>query len=241
MISIGALTFALLAGVLSSLSPCVLPILPIVLGSSVATHRFGPAALAAGLALSFTVIGLLVATIGFSLNVDGGLFQSAGAALLVLFGIVLMVPSLQARFATTAGPLSNWMEQRFGGFSTAGLSGQFGLGLLFGAVWTPCVGPTLGAASLMAAKGQNLFQVAFVMLIFGIGAALPLLVLGTVSRATFMRWREKLAGSSYRGKMLLGGLMVAFGFLILTGLNQTIETYLVANTPDWLLQLTTRY
>ncbi len=241
MISIGSIIFAFIAGVLSSLSPCVLPILPIVLGASVAAHRFGPVALASGLALSFTAIGLLVATFGFAIGIDGGIFRMIGALLLLIFGLVLVAPALQLRVAVIAGPASNWIEQRFGGFSTTGLSGQFALGLLFGAVWTPCVGPTLGAAALLAAKGQNLSHVFLVMLVFGFGAALPLLAFGTLSRAAFIRWRGVIAGSSKRGKLILGGIMLVFGVLILTGLNQTIEAYLVTHTPDWLLQLTTRY
>src|SRR6478752_5845966 len=139
---------ALLAGVLSTLSPCVLPILPMVLGAAVSEHRFGPAALAAGLTLSFVAIGLFVATIGFSLGLDGGLFRTAAAILLVAFGIVLLVPHVQARVAVAAGPVGNWAEHRFGGFSPGGLGGQFMVGLLLGAVWSPCIGPTLGAASV---------------------------------------------------------------------------------------------
>ena len=64
----------------------------------------------------------------------------------VLIGLVLIVPAAQTRLAVAAGPVSNWTESRFGGFSTAGLLGQFGVGVLLGAVWSPCVGPTLGAA-----------------------------------------------------------------------------------------------
>lgn len=238
---VGPATLALLAGILSILSPCVLPILPIALGGAVAAHRYGPVALAAGLALSFTAIGLLVATLGISIGLTGSAFQTAGAVLLILLGIVLIAPPLQARFATAAGPLGNLVQERLGGFSPAGFWGQFGLGLLFGAIWSPCSGPTLGAAALMAASGHNLIQAAVIMLTFGVGASLPLLALSAVSRATFLRWRAKLAGTGYRGKVALGGILMAFGGLILTGTNQTIETFLVALSPDWLLQLTSRY
>jgi len=241
VLPLGSVTFAFLAGLLSILSPCVLPILPLALGGAVGAHRFGPVALAAGLALSFTAIGLFVATLGYSIGLGGGTFQAAGAILFVVLGTVLMVPQLQARFATAAGPVGNWVDARFGGFSTSGLSGQFGLGLLFGAVWSPCAGPTLGAAAFMAAKGHDLAQVAAVMLAFGIGAALPLLALGLLSRASLLRWRGRLAGSGKGGKMVLGAVLVIFGVLVLSGLNQSLEAFLVGHSPDWLLQLTTRY
>ena len=173
---IGTLGLAFLAGILSVLSPCVLPLLPLVLGAAASEHRLGPAALAAGLALSFVAIGLFVATVGFAIGLDAGLFRLVAALLLVLVGLVLMVPVAQTRLAAAAGPVSDWTERRFGGFSSAGLAGQFGVGLLLGAVWSPCVGPTLGAASLLASQGRDLSVVALTMLLFGLGAATGLMI-----------------------------------------------------------------
>ena len=155
--------FAVVAGILSTLSPCVLPLLPVVLGTAVSKHRYGPVALAGGLALSFVAIGLFVALIGFSIGLDLSVFRTAAGLLMIAIGAVLMMPRLQMQFATVAGPVGNWTEQRFGGFDTAGLKGQFLLGLLLGAVWSPCVGPTLGAASIMAARGENIGEVVATM------------------------------------------------------------------------------
>jgi cytochrome c-type biogenesis protein len=232
---------ALVAGILSTLSPCVLPLLPIVLGAAVSEHRLGPAALAAGLALSFVAIGLFVATIGFSLGLDGGVFRTTAAVLLVALGVVLLVPQLQARVAVAAGPVSNWAEQRFSGFSSGGLGGQFGVGLLLGAVWSPCVGPTLGAASVLAAQGRDLGQVALTMTIFGLGAALPLLLLGLLSREALMRWRGRLMSAGNGAKMALGGVLIVSGVLILSGTDKLLETRLVSAMPAWLTDLTTRF
>lgn len=233
--------FALIAGVLSSLSPCVLPLLPVVLGTAVSEHRLGPAALAAGLALSFVAIGMFVATIGFGIGLDAGLFRKVAAVLLIAAGLVLMVPRFQTAFAGAASPVSNWADNRFGGFQTTGLSGQFALGLLLGAVWSPCVGPTLGAASVLASQGKDLAQVALVMSSFGIGAALPLLLLGTLSRQTLLNWRGRLMAAGRAGKVVLGGLLLAIGLLILTGADKQLEAMLVELSPAWLTELTTRF
>ncbi|KQQ25341.1 cytochrome C biogenesis protein [Methylobacterium sp. Leaf123] len=235
------LGFAFLAGLLSVLSPCVLPLLPLVLGAAVAEHRLGPVALAAGLALSFVAIGLFIATIGFAIGLDGDRFRAVGAVLLLLLGIILIVPAAQNRFAVAAGPLSNWAEQRFGGVSTAGLAGQFTVGLLLGAVWSPCVGPTLGAASLLAAQGRDLGGVALTMLVFGLGAALPLVALGMLSREVLIRWRERMLGLGKGLKLTLGVILVATGVLILSGYDRALETALVDASPDWLTALTTRF
>ncbi|MCE4223353.1 cytochrome c biogenesis protein CcdA [Methylobacterium sp. C25] len=238
---IGTVGLAILAGLLSTLSPCVLPLVPIVLGTAASEHRFGPVALAAGLALSFTAIGLFVATAGFALGLDGDLFRQVGAVLMIGLGVVLMLSRLQMRFATAAGPIGNWAEERFGGFSTSGLSGQFGVGLLLGAAWSPCVGPTLGAASLLAARGENLASVALTMLAFGIGAAAPLAVLGLASREALLRWRGNLATTGKFMKSAMGVVLVTLGLVVLVGIDKKVEAWAVDVAPDWLTALTTRY
>ena len=232
---------AVLAGLLSVLSPCVLPLLPLVLGAAATEHRLGPVALAAGLALSFVAIGLFVATVGFAIGLDGDVFRKVAALVLLVLGLVLVVPAAQNRLAVAAGPVSNWAEQRFGDVSTAGLTGQFGVGLLLGAVWSPCVGPTLGAASLLAAQGRDLASVAFTMLLFGLGAALPLVALGMLSREILMRWRERMLGLGRGLKAALGVVLVGTSGVILSGYDRALETALVNASPDWLTALTTRY
>ncbi len=231
---------AFLAGILSVLSPCVLPLLPLVLGAAASEHRLGPAALAGGLALSFVVIGLFVATVGFSIGLDEGMFRTGAAIMLVLVGFVLIVPVAQHRLAAAAGPVSDWTERRFGGFSTSGLWGQFGVGLLLGAVWSPCVGPTLGAASLLASQGRDLGVVALTMLLFGLGAALPLLLLGTLSREVLMHWRDRMMRVGRGLKVALGLLLVITGVMIATGADKRLEATLVDASPGWLTTLTTR-
>ena len=238
---LGSIAFALIAGVLSTLSPCVLPLLPIILGAAVSEHRLGPAALAAGLALSFVAIGLFVATVGYGIGLDAGVFRILAALLLITAGTILLVPQLQTQFAAAAAPVSGWAEGRFGGIDTSGLKGQFALGLLLGAVWSPCVGPTLGAASVLASQGKNLGEVATVMTAFGIGAALPLLLLGLLSREALLRWRGRLLEAGRGGKMLLGVLLLAIGILIVSGLDKRLEAALVEASPAWLTELTTRY
>ncbi len=238
---IATLGLAFLAGVLSVLSPCVLPLLPIVLGTAASEHRLGPVALAIGLALSFVTIGLFVATIGFAAGIDTDVFRAISAVLLIGIGLVLLVPKLQAQFALAASPVGNWVDERMGGFATSGLWGQFALGLLLGAVWSPCVGPTLGAASILAAKGENLGQVALTM--FAVRArrraALDAAWTALARGDDAMRGRLMEAGKG--GKMMLGGLLVAIGLFVATGLDKRLETVLVDASPAWLTELTTKF
>lgn len=238
---LATLFFAFIAGTLTVLSPCVLPVLPMVLGAAAAQGRSGPVFLAIGLTLSFVTIGMFVALFGFAIGLDEGVFRQIAAMLMIAVGIVLAVPVLQTRLATAGGPLSGWVDNRFAGSSGANKGGAFGLGLLMGAIWAPCVGPTLGAASVMAAQGENLFAVTLTMILFGIGSALPLLILGFLSREVLMRWRGHMLSLGGGMKTLLGVLLVLTGFLVLSGYDKLAEAFLVETSPDWLTELTTRF
>ena len=229
---------AFAAGLLTVLSPCVLPILPIVFGSASAKGRLDSLALAAGVAVSFTVVGLFIATIGFSLGFDESLFHRLAGGTLLVFGLVLLTPRLQLALETGLGPFSTWAGGKAAGFEASGPLGQAGLGVLLGAVWSPCVGPTLGAASLLASQGRNLPTVAATMLVFGLGASAPLLAIGSISRATMQRWRGSLAGAGRWGKWLLGGGMLTAGVLAVSGLDKVLEAALVDVSPAWLTHLT---
>ena len=111
----GALALALIAGVLSVLSPCVLPILPVVLGAAASEHRWGPAVLAVGLSISFVAIGLFAATVGYSIGLDAEIFRRGAAALMVIAGTVLLVPRFQEQLALAGAPLANWSDRHFAG------------------------------------------------------------------------------------------------------------------------------
>src|SRR5579863_2176303 len=240
-LGLGSYGLSLLAGMLSTLSPCVLPLLPIIFGSAVAAHRFGALALAAGLTLSFVTIGLFVATLGFSLGLDDGVFRWIGASVLLGVGVVLLSEIFQARLAIAASPLAAGAEGLIERLNPVGLRGQFLIGLLLGLVWSPCVGPTMGAAATLAARRQDLLEVAALMIIFGFVAALPMLLIGSLSRELIARWRGGMAHAGKAGKRALGILIAALALSILTGVDKSIESVLVAWSPGWLINITTLF
>jgi cytochrome c biogenesis protein CcdA len=227
------------AGSLSTLSPCVLPLVPILLGSAVTAHALGPIALAAGLMLSFTVIGVAVASLGAALGLDPSLFRNIASVLLVAFGVLLLSAKLQERFAVAASGVSGAGQGLLAGLTIDGLSGQFILGLLLGIVWSPCVGPTLGATITLASQGQSLAQVTLLMALFGLGAGLPLIALGFVSRQAMTRIRTRLLTAGQFGKQALGTVMLALGLAILTGTDKLFEAWALNAAPAWLIELTT--
>jgi hypothetical protein len=94
---------------------------------------------------------------------------------------------------------------------------------------------------LRAPQGRDLAQVGITMFAFGMGAALPLLALGLFSREAVMRWRNQLLSTGHGVKVALGLLFVAIGALVLSGFDKTIETALVDASPQWLIDLSTRF
>jgi cytochrome c-type biogenesis protein len=238
---IGTFFIGYVAGLLSTLSPCVLPLIPILIATAISAHRFGPYALAIGLTISFTTVGIFLSTAGASLGIDPDLFRNIAASILILFGIMLVSVNLQERFATATSGLSEAGNTLLSKVSLDGLKGQFVIGLVLGVIWTPCVGPTLGAATTLASQGQSLAQIGLLMVIFGLGAGTPLVVLGSLSRATMMRVRGKLFAIGKTGKYVLGAIMLLLGIAILTGYDKVFEAWIINISPEWLNNLTTRY
>ena len=241
LIDLGTYGLAWLAGVLSTLSPCVLPIIPIVIGAAAKAHRLGPIALATGLTLSFTVIGMLIATIGVATGIDQATLRIVAAWIFAVIGLVLLFDRLQekvAQIGSSVGELGVRWANRISGKN---LSGQFALGLALGLIWSPCVGPTLGVAVALANQRENLAHAAFVMFIFSIGANVPLVILGLLSNQAFMRLNGKLMLAGKAGKKVFGLLILVVGISILTGFDKKLETELLELSPSWLSELTTSY
>jgi len=240
-LGLGSYGLGFLAGLVSTLSPCVLPIIPILLGSASNAHPKAPLALAGGLAISYALIGTTLAWAGSALSFDASIFRNIGAIFLGVFGLVLMSGNLQQRFASATSSMGDAGNNLISNMKLDGLEGQFAIGLVLGVVWSPCVGPTLGAAIVLASQGSQLPQIALLMGIFGIGAALPVVALAYVSRGTMIKIRGKLMQAGKTGKLLMGGAMVAVAAMILSGADKPIESWLVEQSPAWLTTLTTRF
>jgi cytochrome c-type biogenesis protein len=240
-VPIASLGAGLLAGILSTLSPCVFPLLPLVVGAATTTHRSGAYWLAGGVATSFTVAGLFVATVGFAIGLDGDVFRTVSAVLLVLLGLALISSPIQARLGVAAGGLTGAGDRLIRQLALTCAAGQFVVGALLGLVWSPCVGPTLGAASVLAAQRKDLGDVAAVMFAFGVGTTLPMLAVAVLSRTALQRWRQRMLSAGHFGKVAMGLSAVAVGAMILTGADRAIETAVVNVSPAWLTDLTTQF
>jgi len=173
------------------------------------------------------------------MGLDQALVRKLAAILLIVFGLVLLSSRLQQLFASTTAGLGGAGQPLLERISADTLNGQLLLGLVLGVVWSPCVGPTLGATITLAGQGESLGSAAVVLAIFGIGAGFPLIVLGTLSQTAMMRFKSKLSVTGKSGKFLLGGLLTVLGLMIITGLDKVFEAWVLNHAPEWLIQLTT--
>ncbi len=234
----GACLLSFVAGVLSLLSPCVLPLLPVALAGALDRHRLGPLALAGGLAISSTGFGLAFAALGFAL--DREVVRLVAAGLLVVFGAVLLSARMDLAFARATAPIAERTTSLLSRLGRRGLAGQLLIGALLGALWTPCGGPTLGSSISLAAQRESLLAAAAVMTAYSVGAAAPLLALAYSSRHALDAPR-RLAAVSRVGKPVIGFTLMVIGALTLMGADKTLEGVLVEWMPPWLVDLTTRF
>lgn len=219
------------AGLLTLINPCVLPVLPIVLATALQAHRAGPAVLALGMSVSFVTFGMLVSTVGYAIGLTEDTIATAGAILMLGFGVILLVPQANAVFASATAGLAARADSGVDGFDRSSLWGQFGAGLLLGAVWSPCIGPTIGGAIALASQGQDLAWAFSIMVMFAAGVSTLILAIGYGLRATALR---RFANVS---RPVLGVAFILVGAMILFRINHMIDAWVLQNLPPWLVDL----
>ncbi|MFQ5438098.1 MAG: cytochrome c biogenesis CcdA family protein [Paracoccaceae bacterium] len=235
------LVFGYLAGLLTLINPCVLPVLPIVLGSAVQKHRLGPAALAAGMGLSFVLFGIFVATLGRSVGLTQELLSRTGAILMIGFGVVLLVPPLAHGFERATAGIAARADARMGDVEQSGLGGQVLGGALLGVVWSPCVGPTLGGAISLAAQGDNLLWATAIMASFSLGVGTIILALGYGTRGVVRRRQDGMRRMAGAARPIMGGLFLLVGLITFSKFYRVIEGWLLNILPYWLQDLSVAY
>lgn len=237
----GEILLAFVAGVVTILNPCVLPLVPILVASALGQSRLGPLALAAGLALSFASFGLLIVAFGFQLGIDEQVIRNFAGVLLIMAGVLLLVPAAQAALSAAASPLTNRANQALSRIDGSGLRGQFLIGLLLGLVWAPCVGPTLGAAIAAASQGEDLLAAFATFLAFGTGVALSIVLFAYGSRKALSGRARGLRAVARYAKPMLGAALLIVGLMVITGFDRQVESAALTFMPDWMIALTTRY
>ena len=237
-LSLPQLGLSIAAGGLTTLSPCVFPLLPLVLGGAVQGNRFAPVAMGLGMMASFAAIGMLLGVLGPALGIDADTVRAAGAAMLIAFALVMLVPALGERFSRSMLPIASAANAASTRLDGGSLAGALGIGAVLGLVWSPCSGPLLGSALTLVAAEGGAVRGGIVLALFGLGAALPLVGVAYASRSGFTRVRDwvlmRIESVRYGFALLLG----AMGIAILTGADKWVEAWVLNWLPEAWINLT---
>lgn len=237
-LSLPQIGLSVAAGGLTTLSPCVFPLLPLVLGGAVQGNQYAPVAMGLGMTGSFTLIGVALGALGPALGIDGDSVRIAGAALMIAFALVMLVPALGDKFSQWMLPIAsaaNAASTRLDGrslWSAAALGGVLGL------VWSPCSGPLLGSALTLVASEGGALRGGVVLALFGVGAAIPLVAVAYASRSGFLKARDWVLARIENLRRGFALLLGAMGVAILTGGDKWIEARVLAWLPDAWVKLT---
>jgi len=237
-LSLPQLGLSVAAGGLTTLSPCVFPLLPLVLGGAVQGHRLAPVAMGMGMMLSFAGIGVVLGALGPALGIDADTIRVAGAAMLIAFALVMLVPALGDRFSRWMLPIASAANAASTRLDGGSLLSAAALGAVLGLVWSPCSGPLLGSALTLVASEGGALRGGVVLALFGLGAAIPLVAVAYASRSGFMRARDWILARIERVQRGFSVLLGAMGIAILTGADKWVEARVLGWLPDAWVNLT---
>lgn len=220
--------FAFLAGIVTVLSPCILPVLPIVLSGSVTGGKKRPFGIMTGFVLSFTFFTLFLSTIVQATGVSADLLRNFSIVIIGLFGIFLIFPQAQGLFEKLFQHLSRFTPTQAGDGFGSGLAVGMSLGLL----WTPCVGPILAAIISLALSGTVTGSAVLITLAYALGTALPMTAVIYGGRNLLTRIPGLLEHTAHiqRG---FGVIMILTAMAIFMNWDRQFQTWVLTQFPAY--------
>jgi cytochrome c biogenesis protein CcdA/thiol-disulfide isomerase/thioredoxin len=226
------LIFAFLAGVITILSPCILPILPIILSSTIGTQQIGkarPLGVITGFILSFTFFTLFLSSIVKLSGIPSESLRQISIVVIFFFGLSLLVPSFQ-----------NILEKLFSKLAvlvpnTQNKTGFFGglfIGLAIGLLWTPCVGPILASVISLAISGEVTFDSFLITLAYSIGTAIPMFIIMITGQNTLQKI-PFLLNNLTRIQKIFGVIMILTAIAIFFNLDRKFQTFVITTFPNY--------
>ena len=234
-----AVTYA--AGMLTALSPCVLPLLPIVVGGAMQQHRAAPLLMGIGMTTAFAVAGWMIGALGPAMGLDAEWIHHAAAISLIVFGIALWIDPLANLVSRLVQPLETSADRLAGAVGHQSPAAALFFGGLLGLAWSPCAGPMLVSSLALVAAGRDAALGAVLLGLFGLGAATPLVIAAYASRPGFARLKGWALGHSGFLRHGFGLVAMLSGVFIATGADKLIATQVLAIMPDQWLALVPRY
>ena len=240
-LSFTQLGLSLLAGSFSILSPCVLPLLPMVLAGVMHGSRWGAFAMGVGMVITFAVIGMLLGTVSPAIGLSSEDLRIGGALLLIVIGILMWTPRWNEMLAQWISPVANSANALSKHFAGQTLVSAVVLGALLGLVWSPCSSLLLTSALVLAASEGGVWRGGVMLGLFGLGAATPLIMAAHVSRQRLQIFRQCLAKDENQLRRIMGGVISLTGVTIATGMDRWLEATALALMPEKWLQTINLY
>lgn len=222
-------TFSFLAGLVTALSPCILPLLPLILSGSVGTDHRRPAGVILGFVASFTFFTLALSSLIRILGIPADTLRLSAIVLIGFLGLTLFIPSLSLWFEHRTA----WLVKRAPrqNLNPGFLNGCL-VGISLGLVWTPCAGPILSAVITLAATSTVTLISVLITLSFALGTAIPLslIALGGQRALTRSAWLVERAGAIQK---LFGILMLITAGALALGLDRSLQTTVIEKFPTY--------
>lgn len=219
--------FAFLSGIVTILSPCILPVLPIILSGTVGGKR-KPLGIVTGFIVSFSLFTLALSALVQTLSISVETLRIVAIVIIITFGITLLIPKLQlalegllSKVARTKG--SSKRDGFFGGAIT---------GLSLGLVWTPCVGPIMASVISLAVSQQVDGGAVIIIAAYSLGTALPMFAIMAGGRKLLNHF-PKLTGKTKDIQRFFGVIMIAAGLMIGFGADRSFQTLILKVFPNY--------
>jgi len=223
------LAFAFIGGVVTVLSPCILPVLPIILTSSAGGGRRRPLGVITGFIISFTFFTLFLATIVKATGIPSNTLRSLSIVIIAAFGLSLLVPKFQVILEGLFAKLSRYAPQSQ---NKTGFMGGLVIGISLGLLWTPCVGPILAGVISLAISGSVTGQAVFITLAYSAGTAIPMFILiWTGSKA--LQKVPWLVANTGKIQKAFGILMILTAIGISQNVDRQFQNYVLEKFPQY--------
>ncbi|MEK7571802.1 MAG: cytochrome c biogenesis protein DipZ [Patescibacteria group bacterium] len=229
--------FAFLAGVVTILSPCILPILPIILSSTIGGKVIGksrPIGVITGFIASFTFFTLFLSTLVQVSGVSADSLRLFAVVVIAGFGISFLIPSFQTLLEKLFSSLSRLVPQ--GNTGTDFWSGLF-IGLSIGLLWTPCVGPILASVISLAITGTVSFDAFIITFAYALGTAIPMFAI-LIGGQNLLRKIPWLLSNTAKIQKIFGVIMILTALAIFNNLDRKFQTFILQTFPQYGVGLT---
>ncbi|MFC1626589.1 cytochrome c biogenesis CcdA family protein [Patescibacteria group bacterium] len=227
--------FAFIAGIVTILSPCILPILPIVLSGSITGGKRRPFGIVFGFILSFTFFTLALSTIVKATGISANSLRLFAVFVIFSFGISLLIPKIQIVLEQIFSTLTSKIPQTQS--ESTGFFGGIPIGLSLGLIWAPCVGPILASVITLAATGTVNSTAIFVTLSYSVGTGIPMLAITYSGRSLFQQipWLLEKTGIIQK---VFGIVMICTALAIFFNIDRAFQTYILTVFPNYGISLT---